>query len=401
MSSPASQARHQPATNAWARYQQWMRTAVPLWLWHIIFLGALLVGARADIANAVYLALVLFPALVIVGIADLRAVLATWTVRACLALLVFLWLTPLWTGGIAAAHWPETALALVTVASFVVITAHLMAADPANQDRLFKVLAIVMLVIALFSALREYGSHWFTEPLVVVPWPRPDIGAAIIGMLTIGIAAGPGMNSEEWPGVRLLYWVVAVLLAVLVVMTHARAPILAVLVAALAGVLVRPRKPRDAILWGAGGLIVVGLILFFFRAALFGSAPGWTTELTQFWHLAQIRPWLGFGTQGQVLVWSGGSYVAAPANMALNALVTGGVIAVALTAALFIVMLAVGIRNGRRGLSPAPLALAVYVVVYGLFVPIDVTTASWHWLTLWLPIGIIAGAELAGRSGAA
>ena len=56
-----------------------------------------------------------------------------------------------------------------------------------------------------------------------------------------------------------------------------------------------------------------------------------------------------------------------------------------------------GIRNGRRGLSLAPLAMAVYVAVHGQFETIYVTEPGWQWLYLWLPAGLIAGAEIAGR----
>ncbi len=378
-----------------------MRAALPLWLWHIVFLGALLIVARSDIVNAVYLALVFFPASVIIGIADMRAVLSTWTVRACLALLVFLWLTPLWTGGIDAVQWPDTTFALVTVASFVVITAHLVAAEPDHQDRLLKVLAIVALVTTLYSAFTEYQAHWFSERLATLPWTDPNMGAAVIGLLVTGVAAGPGMNREEWPGMRLIYWAVAALLAALLLMTHTRAAMMGVIAAAFAGALVRQRTLRQAVIWGAGGVIVIGSILFILRAPLTSGEAAWSAQLASFWHLAQDSLWLGFGTEGQVLVWSDGTYLTAPHNMLMAALVHGGVIAVALLAALYIAMIAAGIRNGRRGLSPAPLAMAVYVAVYGLFATIDVTTPGWQWLALWLPVGIIAGAELSGRRAAA
>ena len=392
-----SKALRQPPAISWAGYRQWTRENLPLGIWHIAFLGALLIVARADIVTAVYLALVLFPALVIIGIADARAVLGTWTVRVSLAFLVFLWLTPLWTGGTGAVHWPDTTLALVTVASFIAITAHLTASGPDHQDQLLKVLAIVALVITLYSAIMEYRAHWFTERLVIMPWSSPDAGAAVIGLLITGMAAGPGMNAEEWPGVRMLYWAVAVLLALSLLMTQTFAPIAGVVAAALASALVRPRKLSDAALWGGGIVAVAALLLFLFSTPLSRGAAGWTTHLADFWHLAQDRLWLGFGTEGQVRVWYDGAYLAAPHNMPMTALIYGGALAVVLIAALAVTTIAVGIGSARRGLSPAPLAMAVYVAVYGLFATIDVTTPGWQWLALWLPVGIVAGAELSRR----
>jgi len=42
--------------------------------------------------------------------------------------------------------------------------------------------------------------------------------------------------------------------------------------------------------------------------------------------------------------------------------------------------------------------MAVYVAVHGQFETIYVTAPGWQWLYLWLPAGLIAGAEIAGRS---
>jgi len=208
------------------------------------------------------------------------------------------------------------------------------------------------------------------------------------------------MNGEEWPGMRAIYWAIAVLLAVLLFLTQSHAAVLGVLVAAIAVALTGPRTLRGALIWGGGSVIAAGLILFLLRTPLLAGTSGWTAEMAGFWHLVREHVWLGFGAQGQVLVWSGGSYLAAPHNMLMTALVYGGAIAAALVAALIVAMIAIGVRNVRRGLSPAPLAMAVYVAVYGLFTTIDVTTPGWQWLALWLPVGIVAGAELNSREAA-
>lgn len=403
MSRSDAKAPHQPAAISWARYRTWARENTPLWLWHIVFLAVLLIVVRSDIVNAVYLMLVLFPAVAIAGIADYRAVLSSWTVRAALAFLVFLWLSPLWTGGAGAAHWQNATLAMATVASFVMITAHLVATGTKDQDRLLKVLAILALVATLYSAITEYQSQWFSARLVILPWENPNTGAAVIGVLLVGIAAGPGLNTEEWPGTRLLYWLVAVLLALLLFMTQTRAAMVGVVAAAVACVLARPPKLRHMAIWAAGALAVAGLVLFVFRDRLLRGDAGRGELIVDFWRLVQDRILTGFGVQaeGQILVWYNGGYLEAPHNMLMTALVYGGVIAAALLAALYVTMIAVGFRNGRRGLSLAPLAMAAYVTVHGLFETIYVTTPGWQWLYLWLPVGLVAGAELRGRSTAA
>ena len=403
MSRSDSKALRQPPTISWARYRQWTRENLPLWLWNTVFLVVLLIVAREDIIDGLYLALVLFPALAIAGIGDVRAVLSTWTVRACLAFLIFMWLTPLWTNGIAEARWQDTTLAAFGAASFVMITAHLVASEPEYQNRLLKVLAIAALVTMLYSAATEYQLHWFSERLITLPWPNPNTGAAVVGVLLVGFAAGPGMNREEWPGMRLLYWVVAMLLALLLFLTQTRAAMVGVVAAALACVLVRPPKLRHAAILGAGAVVVIGLIVLVFRHELLRGDAGRTALLIDFWHLVLDRLLSGFGiqAQGQILVWYNGGYSEAPHNMLMTALVYGGVIGALLLAAFYAVMIAVGVRNGRRGLSLAPLAMAVYVAVHGLFETIYVTTPGWQWLYLWLPVGIVAGAELSGRKRAA
>ncbi len=403
MSPSDSKALHQPAAISWPRYRQWTRENLPLWVLTIVFTVALLIVARSDVLDTVYLAFVLFPAVAIAGVGETKAVLGAWTVRACLAFLAFMWLTPLWTGGIGDAPWVDTTLAMAAVAGFVMIIAHLVASDPAYQDRLIKVLAVAVLVTALYSAVTEYQAHWFTDRLVIVPWPNPNTGAAVLGTLLVGIAAGPGMNSEEWPGVRMIYWAIAVLLALLLFMTQTRAALVGVVAAALAAVLVRPPKLRNLAVWGAVFVVAVGLVVFVLRHQLLRGDAGRTELLVDFWRLVQDRVLLGFGvqTQGDILVWYNGLYLEAPHNMLMTALVYGGVIAAALLAALYVTMIVIGIRNARRGLSLAPLAMAVYVAAHGLFETIYVTTPGWQWLYLWLPVGIVAGAELRGRAPAA
>ena len=398
MSRSDSKAIRQPPAFLWTRYRRWTRANTPLWLWTIAFLGLLLVVDRSAIADPVYLALVLFPALVIVGIGDLKALLGAWTVRAGLAFLVFMVLTPLWTGGIGDPNWPGAVLASAAVATFVLITAHFASAEPNYQDRLFKILAVLMLATALYSAIGEYRSHWFSDRLIIMPWDNPDTGAAVVGLLLVGMAAGPGMNAEEWPGVRMLYWAVAVLLALLLFMTQTRAAMMGVVAAAFACVLVRPPKLRQAAIWGAGAAVLIGLVLFIFRGLLMRGDAGRGELIADFWHLVQDRFLLGLGvqTQGRILVWHDGAYLEAPHNMLMTALVYGGVIAVALLAAFYVVMIAAGIRSGRRGLSLAPLAMAAYVAVHGLFETVYVTAPGWQWLYLWLPVGLIAGAEIRG-----
>ncbi len=399
MSPSDSKTLNQPPRFFWTRYRQWARAATPLWLWHIVFLVALTVATWPILVDAVYLALVLFPALLIAGFGDLRALARSWTVRATLAFLVFMVLTPLWTGGIGEAGWPELALATLGVATFTVITAHLMAAEAGAADRLFKALGVVMLVTALYSAVNEYGSHWFTERLTILPWTAPDTGAAVLGLILTGIATGPGMNAEEWPGMRLIYWAIAILLAVLLLMTQTPTVLIAVVAAIAVAVVVRPPKLGRAAMWIAGAVIVLGLVLVLLAPGLYGD---WAASIAAFWHLAQDHMLLGFGAQrqGQVLVFSGGQYLAAPHNMIVTALVFGGAIAAVLLVALFVATIVGGVRGSRRGPSPAPLALAVYVTVYGLMAALIVSAPGWQWLVLWLPVGIVAGAELRARTAA-
>ena len=280
------------------------------------------------------------------------------------------------------------------------ITAHLASAEPNYQDRLLKILAVLMLATALYSAIVEYQSHWISDRLVIVPWENPNTGAAVIGLLLAGIAAGPCMNAEEWPGMRLLYWAVAVSLVLLLFMTQTRAAMMGVVAAAFACVLVRPPKLRHLAAWGAGAAVVVGLVLFVFRDLVLRGDAGRSDLVVDFWHLVQDRFLLGLGVQaqGRILVWYNATYLEAPHNMLMTALVYGGVIAVALLAAFYVVMIAAGVRAGRRGLSLAPLAMAVYVAVHGLFETVYVTTPGWQWLYLWLPVGLIADAELRGRA---
>jgi hypothetical protein len=169
------------------------------------------------------------------------------------------------------------------------------------------------------------------------------------------------------------------------------------IVAGLACVAVRPPKLRRAAIWGPPVLIAVGLFVVVLRAWLAGGSAGWSGLTGAFWHLVQGHLWLGFGAQGQVLVRHDGAYLTAPPNMLITALVDGGVVAAVLFAALIVTMIAVGVVSARRGRSLTPLALAVYVAVYGLFDTIDVTTPGWQWLALWLPVGLIAGAEIRAR----
>jgi O-antigen ligase len=117
--------------------------------------------------------------------------------------------------------------------------------------------------------------------------------------------------------------------------------------------------------------------------------------------LAEQRLFTGYGIGNEFAYRYEPIDVASPHDMLLNVLFCGGLPAAMCFAALMLCLIIVGIRIFRRAKQSMPLALSLYMIVVGLFESmLPIAQADWRWLYFWLPVGVVAGADLRFCKGA-
>ncbi|MBX6322403.1 MAG: O-antigen ligase family protein, partial [Rhodospirillaceae bacterium] len=117
----------------------------------------------------------------------------------------------------------------------------------------------------------------------------------------------------------------------------------------------------------------------------------------QAWALALQRPWFGYGVNFPIaFAMPEGDVIHHTHSAYLAHLVLGGVAGLALYLALLALMASAALARYRRDGNFANAALTIFIAVHGAFdFSAFVENAGWQWIHFWLPLGLMAGGELA------
>jgi hypothetical protein len=332
---------------------------------------------------------------------DTRELAQSWILRICFCFLLFMWLTPLWTGGVGYYDWWPLGFRSLRVFSFALISAVVVLLRKDSIEELLCWLGWIAFGTALYSFSLFYPDRFLSERLQIFPWPNPNTGSAIFGLLASGIATGPAVVPKN---LRLGYIAIVWVLIVTVCFAGTRAALLGFMFSVI-GYTLSSRNSFETRSWIRRSVITVAGVLTAVTAALafgaydkiFRGSSLRDEVFLGFWKIALERFWLGHGIQNEF------SYVVsglpAPHNQLLTALLYGGIGAVLLYGGLYAAMLIVSIRHYRRGGSFAMAAMTIYLIVHGMFETVAIasfglSSAGWRWLYLWAPIGFAAGLEL-------
>jgi hypothetical protein len=380
-----------------------VRAHTPLWLLLALFLLLIIFidRDRPNIVLDIYCYALLIGAFLTLHPADVWTLSRSWILRICFGYLLFMWLTPLWTSGIGQAQWRAVALASLFIVWFVTMTAHLVLSRGEHVDWLLRILGWAAVATGLYSILAYFSVHDFSERLIIAPWPNPNTGAAVFGLLAVGIAAGL-MSTPKMPVAgRAVYATLVVTLSLCVLLAGTRSALLGMAASAAGCFLLSSRMNRRSYL-AAGILCAIGgIIVYTTQATIFRGDGGRLELLSSYWDIALERFWLGHGIQNEFkfVVMQQGQAMNSPHNMLLTSLLYGGVIAMIGMAALYLATIFVAARYYRSGGTLAVAAIGIYLLVHGMFETIAMTSPGlsspgWRWLYLWWPIGLAAGLEL-------
>jgi hypothetical protein len=264
------------------------------------------------------------------------------------------------------------------------------------MTRLAQFLATVAAITGLYSI---YSGRELIGRLAVWPWPNPNTGSAVLGLLVASLFGGPILRLRASSTSRILWGGVAIILLVCILLAGTRAALVGVAASIVVCLPLLPNRSKQFYVAVGALSLAAGVGLFVFRDRIF-RGDGQRPELwSGFWEIARHQLWLGHGIQNQLhySVTVSSVSIPAPHSMLLSALLAGGLIAMALLAALYATMVGMSLRCWRNRQWLMPLTMSVYLVVHGLFETVLVTPPSWQWLYQWLPIGVAAGAEILGR----
>ncbi|MFO1058992.1 MAG: O-antigen ligase family protein [Dongiaceae bacterium] len=318
------------------------------------------------------------------------------------ALLAYLCLTLLWVPPSPVRTYFDGVRCTILILLFVTVTATL-AMEPGFPRRLFVILAGVAAAAGAVLVIRYFAAGLFPARLLEGPGAlrSPNVAAGVYGLVATGLI-GWGL----WPGgsrsARLGCAVLLALLAPFILLVGSRTTLVACAAALLVGcALARRWLPVVAL---ALLSVLYGALLLLHALPAIGLVErgdsyrflAWRT----FWDLAMQHPWLGYGRTFDLRQMAGGVDLWHPHNIYLAAQLLGGLPATLLLVALLAAAARAGWRRWRRAADPAPLLLVTFLAVHGWFEHGSfIHNANWEWLHLWMPLGVIAGLEIAGKRG--
>lgn len=344
-------------------------------------------------------------ALVALAPADLAALWRSPLLRAAAVFYLYLGATLLWADEISATAVRGYAWRMTGFLLFITFTAHL-AAKPGMLGRVpFLGAVLLSTAVALISMGLHVGAA-YTDPhrLTALAWRGPNSVGAVFGAIAAGALAW-SLGRGTPPPERLVSTGAAILLATATLLTMSRASI----VAMTAGVVVAAVCARAwrLVLACAVGLAALAALLLVDPALLGGLIERGSSFRPVIWenYLNQIleRPWFGYSIihDGETLL-PDGRIVRGAHNIYLEALMFGGIPALLGLLALLAVAGRIAWRAWREDGHVMPIAFVVYIATHGLFESQPfVHELHWHWLSFLLPVGLIAGHDIAARGRAA
>ena len=277
-------------------------------------------------------------------------------------------------------------------------------------------LLILTLAVACAASAALNLVLFFTLPIEALPAEAQVRFAPIIGMVSgsfsttasatyavfaaaaFAIAVGPRRSTA----IRAVAALAGAVLGVALALTQTRSAYLAAAAAVVAVAACLSPRLRWAIL---AALVAAALIVVLYPPAYdvvirrgASYRPGtWMHFLPAF----ADRPILGIGQREPIRILVDGAEIHHPHNLVLSAQVRGGALAFVGMLAMLVGGLVATWRFARRSGDPTVLAMVVALVVASLFdYEGKLSAADWTWLTIWLPLGLAAGCEMAMRRGA-
>ncbi len=328
----------------------------------------------------------------------------SWIARLGLAYLAYYLLSALWSDGL---DWgPLADLLRVTfmVLLFFVTTVLLAARNAAFEQRFFLCYALsagaslVAVYAAAAGGLLDIGWRLTGFGLT----SHPVIGATLYGVALLVCAFVLLPQSRGWSQ-RLLWFGILALCVAFLLLSASRGPLLALAAAVVAGLTLADRRIAIALLC---------LVLAAGGAALFADlqpvqqilARGQSGHF-EIWQqtLAAIaeRPWFGHGSLVEASFEAKHGASRSPHNLLLANQFYGGLPASLLLGAL-LALAAWRAFLAARGGRPIYLVLLVFGLAAALFdTRTLVQNLGREWITLWLPLALLAGGELRARRTAA
>jgi O-antigen ligase len=364
---------------------------------------ALLLSARSErVLSDYYYALLFIPFLIALGREDWKHLASSWVLRCCLLLLAVSWVATFQSPGLPGSEIVHIGRRALAAFVFVAMTAWLVDRDPGQILRLCYGLAWGAGVTAVISLFVFHWFHWRSQydlRLTGWVWPNPNEGGAVFGLAAV--AAGAAALASLSKGWRATYAAVAILLFACALLTQSRAAMAAAVAAG--AICAAAALGRRAV----AGLIAAAVVGAVALLVIHASHGGWAGrgdagrfELwSHFWQQAWQRPLLGYGVpQGLAIKISTGLTTDDPHNMFLWVFLRSGLAGTLCLMTLVALVFRAAIGHGRSSRDFVPLALAIYLLVRGLFESVPPTEgADWFWTYLWLPTGIAAGLELRRR----
>lgn len=226
---------------------------------------------------------------------------------------------------------------------------------------------------------------------------HPIIGATLYGVALLAAAFALLPRAAEWR-LRAAWLAVIALCVAFMLLSGSRGPLLALAAALTAGLFIADRRLALAVTVLLAAGIVFGLATDFraiellYQRGQSGHFAIWQQAIAAIGE----RPWLGYGSLPDLAFTGKHGPGRSPHNLLLANHVYGGVPATLLLAALL--ALATVQAWGARREQPALLVLLVFGVTASLFDTRSlVQNLGREWITLWLPLGLLAAVEVMRR----
>lgn len=231
-------------------------------------------------------------------------------------------------------------------------------------------------------------------------WPT-TISATYAIMIAAAFALFVSAGRTTWTRVAIA--AAALAMAVALALTMSRGGYLGALAGVLAVAACRSRRMLIAVLAAVAALAI--FILAYPPALEAVLARGgsyrlgvWLRYLTFAWE----HPLVGTGVSRRLYLTVDGAELHHAHNLLISAQIRGGIMALAGMALMLFGGLYWAWRHARRAGDPVVLAMMVALFVVGIFdYDVILTPMDWVWFTIWLPIGLAAGCEIAARRAAA
>lgn len=302
----------------------------------------------------------------------------------------------LWSNGLSVQSFADLLRVSLLLLLFLATTLHLASSDARFAERLFFWIAAVAgaSLLAVFAAAtlgplsfgRRFGGFGLTD--------HPVVGATLYGFALL-VAAFELLPRATGLRRRLAWLAVIALCAALMLLSGSRGPLIALAAALAVGFAMADRRIALAIAAlvvagiGAGALFEFYPIEIIYQRAQSGHFEVWRQTLAAIVE----RPWLGHGSLVDIDFMTRYGPRRSPHDLLLANQLYGGLPATLLLGALLLLATRQAWLAQREG-QPIYLVLLVFGLVASLFDTRSlVQNLGREWITLWLPIALLAARE--------